>query len=191
MSTAPSGAQKKPSSLETMEQETDPTPTLPSQPNPTYDPTKPSITIPLDNQGSILKRNIVISPAVKNPTSLTTALLGLLSPSPSTAQWSLDPAGHAITRSYVLDTAEQARLFRERISTVSDEMNHHARVSLEAAVTGPTAAAAEEDTEADLGKATVTAITVIVTCTTHQPPGLSMRDVRLARRIDGLALELG
>jgi pterin-4a-carbinolamine dehydratase len=194
MSTASSGGQKKPSSLQQMEQETTLSPpslpTQSTQPNPTCDPTKPFITIPLDSQGSILKRNIVISPAVKNPTSLTTALLELLSPSPSpsplVAQWSLDPAGHAITRSYVLNNTEQARLFRERISAVSDEMNHHARVSLESA-----ASAAEEDTAASSTQATAMATTVTVTCTTHQPPGLSMRDVRLARRIDELSLELG
>jgi pterin-4a-carbinolamine dehydratase len=174
-----------------MEQATPPSPqsqpTQSTQPNPTFDPTKPSITIPLDNQGNILKRNLVISLAVKNPTSLTTALLELLSPSPSTTQWTLDPAGHAITRSFTLNNAEQARLFRERISAVSDEMNHHAHVSQEAA------AIAEKDTEEDIEarSAKTTAITVTATCTTHQPPGLSMRDVRLARRIDGLSLELG
>jgi hypothetical protein len=84
MSTESSGGQKKPSSLEQMEQETTLSPpslpTQSTQPHPTCDPTKPFITIPLDSQGSILKRNIVISPAVKNPTSLTTALLELLSP---------------------------------------------------------------------------------------------------------------
>lgn len=62
-----------------------------------------------------------------------------------------------------------ARLFCDRLAAISDEMDHHARLDL-------------PDTlpESDF--------TVMhVTCTTHRPPGLSMRDIRLAKSIDELA----
>ena len=133
-----------------------------------HDPTRPTISIPIDNKGTLLKRNLVISSAVKNPSSLISGLTALLhrpnpptdNPHPTaTPYWTLEPTNDAITRIFTFETEEQAHLFGDQIKAVSDEMDHHARVRLESHV-------------------------VTITCTTRRPAGLSMRDVRLAEKVD-------
>lgn len=153
-----------------------------------YDPNKPAFDIPLDNKGTILKCNLVISSAVKNPCSLITGLSELLrcpadamndlqTPSTPAPYWTLESTNDSIIRVFAFDTADQARLFRDRISAVSDEMDHHAHMSVNSAA----------DPSIPEGKVT----RMTVTCTTHRPPGLSMRDVRLAKKIDEIAEGLG
>jgi 4a-hydroxytetrahydrobiopterin dehydratase len=152
-------------------------------PSESHDPTKPTINIPMDNKGTILTRDIVISSAVKKPSTLIKGLLELMHRSSETnddpqqttgtAYWTLESAGNAITRTLTFKTEEDAKLFRDRIRIVSDEMDHHAHMSLEGAEGAPGAA----------GNVT----RMKITCTTHRPPGLSMRDVRLARKINELA----
>lgn len=144
---------------------------------------------PLAENGTALSRqHLVISSAVKNPSSLLSALSKLLHlpeeeqqqpPPPSdgchafgTPYWTLAAKGDAIIRSCLFETEDRARLFCDRLAPVSDELDHHAHLD----VSGPLA-----DTGFTL---------VNVTCTTHSPPGLSMRDIRLANRIDDLARPL-
>ncbi|ERF76765.1 hypothetical protein EPUS_02304 [Endocarpon pusillum Z07020] len=153
-----------------------------------YDLNKPTFDIPLDNKGTILKCNLVISSAVKNPSSLITGLSELLrrpadatndlqTLSTSAPYWTLESTNDSIIRVFAFEAEEQARLFRDRISAVSDEMDHHARMSVDSAA----------DSSNPEGKVT----RMTVTCTTHRPPGLSMRDIRLARKINEIAEGLG
>jgi pterin-4a-carbinolamine dehydratase len=170
MSTGP--AERKPTSLPVMEHNE----TCPSSQEPrTHDPAKPTIDIPIDNKGTLFKRNLTLSSAVKDPSKLITGLSQLLRHPPplgddphttSTQSWTLEPTGDTITCIFVFETEEQALLLRKRISEVSDEMDHHASMRLES--------------EGDRTRMTVT-------CTTHRPAGLSMRDIRLARRVTELA----
>jgi pterin-4a-carbinolamine dehydratase len=150
------------------------------QNSPEYDPNKPSIETPVDDKGILLKRNLVISSAVKEPSSLITGLSELLhrpqrpvsDPLPTRATyWTLEPKGDAITRVFAFTTGAEARRFRDQISTTGDKMNHHASTDLE-----------QQSSGAPSGLTLVT-----VKCTTHRPAGLSMRDVRLAHRINELA----
>lgn len=182
MNTSSTG--RKPSSLPPMEQSETSPPSQVTQ-DQDYDSTNPTIDIPLDNKGTILKRNLVVSSAVKKPSSLIAGLSELLycpndsthdPQTISTEYWTLELTGDSITRIFAFETEEQALLFHERIGAVSDEMDHHARMSLKGA-----------DTEGGSGEVT----RVTVTCTTHRPPGLSMRDIRLAKRINELADGLG
>ena len=151
----------------------------PPKPSETPDPNRPSINNPLGSKGPLSKRNVVISSAVKDPFSFIAALSRLLqcpekqptddSQALDTAYWTLGPRGDTITRSLVFQTDILASLFCDRLAVVSDEMDHHARLDL-------------PDTLPESG------FTVRrVTCTTHRPPGLSMRDIRLAKVIDDLA----
>lgn len=153
-----------------------------------YDPNKPTFDIPLDNKGTILKCNLVISSAVKNPSSLITGLSELLrrpadatddmqTPSTPAPYWTLESTNDSILRVFAFEAEEQARVFRDRISAVSDDMDHHACMSVDSAA----------DSSNPEGKVT----RMTVTCTTHRPPGLSMRDIRLARKINEIAEGLG
>jgi 4a-hydroxytetrahydrobiopterin dehydratase len=175
MSTGP--AERKPTSPPVMEHnETSP----PSQESRTPDPAKPTIEIPIDNKGTLLKRNLTLSSAVKDPSKLIAGLSQILhhrqlpsdnpQPTSSTESWMLEPTGDTITRVFVFETEEQAFLLRKRISEVSDEMDHHASMRLEPG---------RDNTR------------MTVTCTTHRPAGLSMRDIRLARRVNELADAMG
>jgi 4a-hydroxytetrahydrobiopterin dehydratase len=175
MSTGP--AEGKPTSPPVMEHnETSP----PAEESRTHDPAKPTIEIPIDSKGTLLKRNLTLSSAVKDPSKLIAGLSQLLhrrplpsddsQPTSSTESWMLEPTGDTITRVFVFETEEQAFLLRKRIGEVSDEMDHHASMRLEP--------------ERDNTRMTVT-------CTTHRPAGLSMRDIRLARRVDELADAVG
>jgi pterin-4a-carbinolamine dehydratase len=147
--------------------------------SPEYDPNKPSVETPVD-KGTLLKRNLVISSTVKEPSSLITGLSELLrrpqlpvsDPLPTRATyWTLEPKGDAITRVFAFTTGTEARQFRDQISTTGDKMNHHASTDLE-----------QQSSGAPSGLTLVT-----VKCTTHRPAGLSMRDVRLAHKINELA----
>ena len=77
-------------------------------------------------------------------------------------QWIIDPRGDAIHRHLSFATQDQAKLFRNELMKIADAMNHHPHVTGHDHIT--------------------------VTSTTHNPQGLCMRDIKLARAIDELAM---
>jgi pterin-4a-carbinolamine dehydratase len=85
--------------------------------------------------------------------------------------WSLALKGDTIMRFFALDTEADAARFVDSVLKVADEMNHHPEIATIA------------DPIHDISSLRYVAIS----CSTHRPPGLSMRDVRLARKIDELA----
>lgn len=166
----------------------EPKPASPSNMERVQDPGIPTIDIPLDNKGTTLTCYLVISSAVKNPSSLITGLSELLrhpanatnslqTASTPAPYWTLDPTHDSITRVFAFETEEQARLFHDRISVASDEMDHHAQVKV--------------DSAADSASSEAKVSRVTVACTTHRPPGLSMRDVRLARKVNEIWEDFG
>jgi pterin-4a-carbinolamine dehydratase len=132
-------------------------------------------------------RILNLSSAVKNTSKLIEALSPLLrragasegsssdNHTPDIGYWTLTPPANGMTRLYPFRSVEQANGFRERIGVVSDEMGHHAGLNF-------------EDPDAMPGsKDGYVRVWMRVTCTTHRPAGLSMRDAKLARKIDELA----
>lgn len=131
------------------------------------------ITFRLKDGGSVTKK---ISPTPKAKLDkLASALASLLSipssnsparthgPSFGTLHWELDPQGDAIHRHVALSSSDECDKVVQRIMAEAEEMNHHPHI-------------ARED-----GGASFT-----VTCTTHSPRGLSVRDTRLAKKVDEL-----
>jgi pterin-4a-carbinolamine dehydratase len=89
--------------------------------------------------------------------------------------WFLDEHGDAIHRHLLYESHELAHV-EARISTAADSLKHHPHVSKQQMKT--------------LMSNTLWLVTV--TCTTHQPRGLSVRDIKLAKAITkDLVLELG
>jgi len=82
--------------------------------------------------------------------------------------WLLDSAGDKIHRHFF--SADSADKFVVRVLSAADEIHHHPHITR----------ARYKNMHC-----------LTITCTTHQPPGLGMRDIRLARKIDELAHELG
>ena len=116
-------------------------------------------------------QRLSLSSAVKNPAILISALEALVHDPDATTeesqQWALLPTGDALARNICFADQSSVTDFQCRLKTMSDEMNHHASVNVQA---GPHL--------------------VEIVVTTHRPKGLSMRDIRLARRIDELVLEM-
>lgn len=137
-----------------------------------------TITFRLENGSEITQQ---FRPTPKAKTEKMVAALGTLlsndtstatceTPSASfgTSHWILDPLGDAIHRHLALTSPEDCDRVEKAIMEEADKMNHHphiARVS-------------------DNDQQTIDCLTV--TCTTHSPRGLSVRDTRLAARIDEL-----
>lgn len=126
-----------------------------------------------------VRRNVKVS-AKANVDKLTAALSPLLSFHTSSAKstesagsraWHLDLPGSAINRFFAFDSEANANKFVDSVRTAADEMDHHPDIA--------TSASRIQDTNAMRY--------VAISCSTHRPPGLSMRDVRLARKIDELA----
>ncbi|RVX74532.1 hypothetical protein B0A52_01658 [Exophiala mesophila] len=83
----------------------------------------------------------------------------------SSPSWQLDfPEGASITRHFEFKSQQDRDRAVQLVKTVSDEMDHHPHVALGATSDHP--------------------FCMTITCTTHQPRGLSVRDTRLAARID-------
>jgi pterin-4a-carbinolamine dehydratase len=139
-------------------------------------------SLPLVEYDSLLgrvRRNVFVS-AKTSPETLTTQLSPLLSAhmpalkstrSVGSKGWSLALKGDTIIRFFAFDTEADAARFVDSVLKVADEMNHHPEIA----------------TIADPIHDTSPLRYVAVSCSTHRPPGLSMRDVRLARKIDELA----
>lgn len=85
------------------------------------------------------------------------------SPSFGTPQWELDPQGDAIHRHIAFSAPEECAMAIQQITIAAEELNHHPHIA--------------HDRE---GKENC----ITITCTTHQPRGLSGKDTRLARKIN-------
>ena len=143
------------------------------------DETKPYISWK-DVRGQHRGVNIHVS-AKTQPEKLITALKTLLpkvdcpikSPEPPFKVdvpfdgWYLSPSADAIHRTFGLETETAQRDSLASIKETADEMNHHPHIEIQS----PPPNKAHP-------------WILHVTCTTHRPPGLSMRDVRLAGKID-------
>ncbi|KIW17117.1 hypothetical protein PV08_04308 [Exophiala spinifera] len=89
------------------------------------------------------------------------------------ARWILDPLGDAIHRHLALSSAEECDRVERAIMEEADKMNHH-----------PHIARVSDDNSQHLKNC------LTVTCTTHSPRGLSIRDTRLAAKIDELLTDV-
>lgn len=133
----------------------------------TISPNRQQITFRLKD-GSSVTQKISPTPKVKSE-KLAGALVSLLcapestpstsSPSFGTPRWELDPLGDAIHRHAALRSPEDCEEVVELVLKEADQMNHHPHIAREANC-------------------------VTITCTTHNPRGLSARDTRLATKID-------
>lgn len=85
---------------------------------------------------------------------------------PGTPTWRLDDSGDTIHRHISLDAESDASPILQQIEVASRELNHDPHTHIDG-----------------------THLTI--SCTTHVPPGLSMKDVKLARRIDEILKGLG
>ena len=134
-----------------------------------------TITIHLRDGSSITQK---ISPTPKaNTEKLAVALASLLSapdsdpsahPTFGTAQWELDSLGDAIHRHISVSSPEEGEKIIQLIMAESEKLNHHPHI-------------ARSDSEGSC---------MTITCTTHSPRGLSVRDTRLAKRIDDILAEV-
>lgn len=85
-----------------------------------------------------------------------------------TTNWIVDELGEAIHRHFAVGP-ELARTTIDRINTIADAMNHHPHINKQNCTSG-----SEQ------------LVHFTVTCTTHNPKGLGMRDVKLARAINSM-----
>lgn len=141
----------------------------------------PDPSLPIVEYDTLLgrvRRNVKVS-AKTNADTLVTAMSPLLSAymsklsstrSIGSKGWHLELDGAAITRFFAFDNEADATKFVDIVRSAADEMDHHPAIT--------TGAEKEGSTPVKY---------VAISCSTHRPPGLSMRDVRLARKIDELA----
>ena len=128
------------------------------------------VTIRLKDGTTVVRK---ISPTPKAKTDKLAEALGflLLAPEPNPTarptfgclQWELDTEGDAIHRHIALSSPGECERVLQRIMAVADEVNHH-----------PHIAQGKEGEESCM----------TITCTTHSPRGLSVRDTRLAKTIN-------
>lgn len=104
-------------------------------------------------------------------------------PAEADEAWLLDPEGDAIHRHFVFASEQARENAVGRIMQVADEMKHHPHMARGGGGRGEGDGSGSIDTATDLPYYCLT-----VTCTTHQPTGLSGKDARLAARIDELSL---
>ena len=128
-----------------------------------------NITIRQRDGSTITQR---ISPTPKaSSEKLAVALASLLSapdsdpsthPTFGTLQWELDSLGDAIHRHIAVSSPDESESVVQLIMVESEKLNHHPHI-------------ARSDSEGSC---------MTITCTTHSPRGLSVRDTRLAMKID-------
>lgn len=80
---------------------------------------------------------------------------------PGIASWRLDDSGDTIHRHVSLDAENDVSGILQQIEAASRELNHDPHTYVDGTH-------------------------MTISCTTHVPPGLSMKDVKLAKRIDGI-----
>ena len=150
----------------------------PQFPNP--DPSLPIVEYKTIN--GTCRRNVKVS-AKTNAETLTAALSPLISAytsrrkglgearSVGSGWWTLEKDAATIIRCFAFRGEPDATKFTDSVRSAADEMDHHPQIH----------------TIADRVRTNVPFRFVAISCTTHRPPGLSMKDVRLARKIDELA----
>lgn len=89
----------------------------------------------------------------------TTQTSPLPSPDSNSNEWTLDDTGDTIHRHISFSNETLIPTILEQIKTASRDLNHDPHVYVDGA-------------------------RLTISCTTHVPPGLSMKDVKLARRIN-------
>ncbi len=136
-----------------------------------FDPSLPFVEYETPNGTD--RGNVIVSARTK-PETLTAALSTLLGTSTresfGTKSWQLSTRMNTINRFFSFANGGDATSFVEAVSAAADEMDHHPEI-------------VKKNYEADT--------CVVISCSTHNPPGLSMRDVRLAKKIDDLAAPYG
>ena len=125
--------------------------------------------------------NVIVSEKTK-PETLTAALSPLLA-LPSGREessgekvsfgsmvWRLTKNMNSISRPFSFENEADAASFVEAVSAAAEEINHHPDI---------------------IKRRYKTDTYVVISCSTHHPPGMSMRDVRLAKKINELAATYG
>lgn len=138
-----------------------------------------TITLHLAN-GDTITQAFAPTPKISSE-KLERALAPLLSgpengnpPSTLTSRsWKLDPQGDAIHRHFVFASEQALENGAEQIMQAAEEMKHHPHV------------ARSDGGGSSMGNLHLHLLTV--TCTTHQPTGLSGKDARLAAKIDEIS----
>jgi len=134
---------------------------------------RPTVSLDLTGRGGNTMR-IEIRPSYphkpKAVENLLASLPGLLTDADipisairtfTTEGWDLDESGDTIHRYVEVDSEQAISSILDQIRTASNELGHDPHVHTD-------------------GKQ------LTISCTTHVPPGLSMKDVKLAKRIDGI-----
>lgn len=139
----------------------------------TFDPSLPFVeySAPYEPERH-LRGNVIVSAHTKAE-NLTAALAPLLGPLPQAESenfgsrvWHLARTMSAINRFFSFQKDADAITFVAAVKAAADEMDHHPDIIQ---------SHPRPDTY------------VVISCSTHNPPGLSMRDVRLAKKINELA----
>jgi pterin-4a-carbinolamine dehydratase len=137
-----------------------------------------SITLHLAN-GDTVTQQFAPTPKISSE-KLERALAPLLSgpendqSTLTTRSWELDPQGDAIHRHFVFSSKQALENAVEQIMQAADDMKHHPHVARGGGDGGG---------HSSMGNLHC----VTITCTTHQPTGLSGKDARLAAKIDEIS----
>lgn len=100
---------------------------------------------------------------VKGLPELLKPAIGLTDDSNSTTagNWNLDESGDTIHRHVSLQGKSEISSILQQIERAAEELNHDPHTLVDGT-------------------------NLTISCTTHQPPGLSMKDVRLAQKVDAI-----
>ena len=134
-----------------------------------FDPTVAHVSVP--SQDGYLHRNIRAS-YPKNVQKTVAELNELFEDQVSKGAqlgWSLEPSCDAISRFLVMSSREHVAALSNAVFTAAEKLHHHPSIT------------------AHEGSAGDPAFVVLITCSTHRPAGLSVKDPRLAREIDEIA----
>ena len=135
-----------------------------------------NLEAPLHDGHTVKSKSVSILPTPKaKPEKLTEKLKALL----LDGTWQLETLGDAIYTVRYFNNPDDADNAASRIMDAANKLNHHPHVShFQCALPG------EEH------QSTTTQL-MLITCTTHQPRGLGLRDVSLAKAIDEVLLAYG
>lgn len=126
------------------------------------------LDIPLRDTDAVKTKTVSILPTPKaNPEKLSERLKALL----LDGSWNLESPGDAIYTVRSFSQREDAENASSQIMNLADKQNHHPHLSHFQCAVG------------DDGASDTTQL-ILITCTTHQPRGLGLRDVSLAKAID-------
>lgn len=137
-----------------------------------FNPELPYVSVPLDNRDGLLHRNIKAS-YPKNGHKVVAELNALFGEQQSAAHspksveglgFALESSCDAISRCHVLSRKGKVVSMINDILRVADELDHHPTITVSGGI----------------GASWL----LCITCMTHRPPGLSVKDPRLARKIN-------